>query len=265
MDVKEYNVEATHGKRNHPWEYARSEVVMDLLCTVLERTTERINVVDVGCGDAFFLHQLSKRFENCNFFAVDTAFTLDTLTFFQEKYRDTNIKFYQNLSDLSQVCKKIDVVLLMDVIEHVEDDVALLSSLRMLPGFHSETAIAVTVPAYQSLFCSHDEWLMHYRRYSGKMLQQRLRQAGFTPMKSGYFFFTLLLPRILQKCKERFVKPNIDHITGIGNWNGSEFLSKILKKILITDYKFSSLLRRARVKLPGLSCYSISKPTSMLA
>jgi len=262
MDIREYHIEVAHNKQNHPWEYARFEVVMDLLHATFKNKTQHLNVVDVGCGDAFFLHQLSKRFKNCNFFAVDTAFTSEMLTFFQKKYSDVNIKFYENLSDLSTNCDKIDLVLLLDIIEHVEDDTSLLSSLRTLPGFHSETIIVVTVPAYQSLFCSHDKWLEHYRRYSVKVLKQHLLQAGFTPIKSGYFFFSLLLPRILQKTKERFVKSNTDRVTGIGDWNGSVFLSKFFQEYFIADYKFSKILRCVGIKLPGLSCYSISKPIS---
>jgi trans-aconitate methyltransferase len=264
MDVKEYNVEVTHGKQNHPWEYARFKVVADLLHTVFKGKTDRLNVVDVGCGDAFFLYELSKRFTNCNFFAVDTAFTTESLTFFEEKYKDADIKFFQNLSDISPSCDKIDLILLLDVIEHVEDEVALLSSLRTLPGFHSETVVAVTVPAYQSLFCSHDEWLEHHRRYSVKMLKKRLQQAGFTSVKSGYFFFSLLLPRIFQKSKERIVKPNIKNTTGIGDWNGDKFSSALLKNMLVADYKFFKLFRYIGLGFPGLSCYSISKSTSIV-
>jgi hypothetical protein len=134
--------------------------------------------------------------------------------------------------------------------------------LHTLPGFHSETIVVVTVPAYQFLFCSHDEWLEHYRRYSVKMLQQCLHQAKFTSIKSGYFFSTLLLPRILQKTKERFIKSNTKNVTGIGDWSGGGFLSTLIKNILLFDYKFSKILRCAGVKLPGLSCYGIFKSVS---
>lgn len=263
MDIKEYNVEVALDKQNHPWEYARFEVVIDLLESCLKKKGKTFNIVDIGCGDAFFLHQLSKRFENCHYFAVDTAFSSDILCSFQEKYKNTNMKFYQNISDVSSDCDKIDLILLLDVIEHVENDVALLSSLHTLPGFYSETIVVITAPAYQSLFCSHDEWLGHYRRYSVKMLRQHLHQAGFTPIKSGYFFFTLLLPRIFQKNKERFVKSNANNVAGIGDWTGGRFLSTVLKNILIADYKFSNIFRRMGIKFSGLSCYCISKLNSI--
>jgi len=257
MDIKEYTIEVEHNKQNHPWEYARFEVIVDLISPLL-KNKKSLNILDIGCGDTFFLHQLSNRFEDCNFFAVDTAFTPDILTSFQEKYKDTNIKLYQNLSDFSADCDKIDLVLLLDVIEHVEDDVDLLSSLHTLQGFHSETLVVVTAPAYQALFCSHDEWLRHHRRYSNKLLQQRLREAYFYPMQSGYFFFTLLLPRVIQRTKERFIKPDLSLMSGIGSWNGGKFLTKIIKSVLIMDYKFSKLLRHLGIKLPGLSCYCIA-------
>lgn len=261
MDVKEYTVEVVHNKQNHPWEYARFEVMMDVLKQNFPKGKGSFNIIDIGCGDAFFLHQLSKRFTNCNFFAVDTAFTPDMLAVFQEKYKGSNIKFYQNLSDFSAKYGSVDLIFLMDVIEHIEDDVAMLSSLCMLPGFHKDTLVAVTVPAFQSLFSSHDKWLGHYRRYSIKMLKQHLHQAGFTPVRSGYFFFSLLVLRTLQKMKEFFVKSNTKHVVGIGDWNRGRFLSTLLKNILVFDYILSKIFRQIFIKLPGLSCYCISKPS----
>ncbi|MDR1227279.1 MAG: hypothetical protein LBK47_10360 [Prevotellaceae bacterium] len=147
----------------------------------------------------------------------------------------------------------------MDVIEHVEDAAALLSPLRALRGFHAETLLVVTVPAYQSLFCSHDEWLGHYRRYTAKMLHRCLGKAGFSPVLSGYFFFVLLVARALQKGKEFFVRPKPDNIVGIGGWRGGKFLSALVKNVLLADYKVSKALRCAGVKLPGLSCYCVAK------
>ncbi|MDR1227119.1 MAG: class I SAM-dependent methyltransferase, partial [Prevotellaceae bacterium] len=80
----------------------------DLLCAVLDKTSRSsLNIVDVGCGDAFFLHRLSERFVSCNFFAVDTAFTPDTIAAFEEKYKGTSIKFYHNLAEFDNNYNKI--------------------------------------------------------------------------------------------------------------------------------------------------------------
>ncbi len=116
MDVKEYNIETAHNKQNHPWEYARFEVMLDLLSNTVEKK-EELNIIDIGCGDAFFLYQLSKHFKKCNFFAVDTAFTQENIIAFQEKYKDANIQFYQNLSEIK--CAKVDLIFWFKIIKKV--------------------------------------------------------------------------------------------------------------------------------------------------
>jgi len=258
MDIKEYNVETKHNKQNHPWEYARAEVVLSIINNVFKKEKNNLTILDIGCGDAFFLEQISKHFKDSSFYAIDTAFSSEDITFFEEKYKGTGIKFYKNTSDIDTVVQKIDVILLLDVIEHIENDVDFLSSLRSISGFNSETLVITTVPAFQSLFCLHDKWLGHHRRYSLPRLEKLIRFTGFTTISSGYFFTSLLLPRILQRSKERFLKIEDENtITGVGDWNGSEFTTSLIKNVLLIDYKITRLFQKIGIKIPGLSCYSV--------
>lgn len=82
------------------------------------------------------------------------------------------------------------VVALLDVIEHVKDDVALLADLRsrMTPG----DLLVITVPAMQWAFTSWDEALGHYRRYSTRRLRDTATAAGLATVETGYLFPELL-------------------------------------------------------------------------
>ena len=82
------------------------------------------------------------------------------------------------------------LVTLLDVIEHVADDVALLTDLRsrMSPG----DRLFVTVPAFQWAFTSWDEALGHHRRYSTRQLRERAGAAGLDTVSTGYLFPELL-------------------------------------------------------------------------
>jgi SAM-dependent methyltransferase len=87
-----------------------------------------------------------------------------------------------------------DVVLLLDVLEHVDDETAALQAARemLAPG----GMLVVTVPAYDWLWSGHDEALGHRRRYTAATLRDAVTATGFTIAYLGYFN-TLLLPAIV--------------------------------------------------------------------
>jgi SAM-dependent methyltransferase len=79
-----------------------------------------------------------------------------------------------------------DLVLMLDVLEHLEDDVSALHSLWHLlkPGAHA----IITVPALQSLWSVHDVLNRHYRRYDKTGLRCLLTAGGFSVRDLRYFF-----------------------------------------------------------------------------
>ena len=80
---------------------------------------------------------------------------------------------------------------MLDVVEHIEDDVSALKAMAscLKPG----GKILITVPAHQWLWSAHDVVNHHHRRYSKKSLVAALRSAGLAPRKLGYFN-SLLFP-----------------------------------------------------------------------
>jgi SAM-dependent methyltransferase len=86
-----------------------------------------------------------------------------------------------------------DVVLLLDVLEHLDDERAALRTAHaaLRPG----GLLVVTVPAYQWLWSGHDRALGHRRRYTARSLSRALRGAGFAVARTSYFN-TLLFPAI---------------------------------------------------------------------
>lgn len=77
-----------------------------------------------------------------------------------------------------------DAVLLMDVIEHLDDDVAFMRTAAELcaPGGR----VVVAVPAFQMLWSQHDETFEHRRRYSAKQLLAVIREVGLEPERITY-------------------------------------------------------------------------------
>lgn len=86
-----------------------------------------------------------------------------------------------------------DVVLLLDVLEHVEDDLGALQLLRrkMAPGGR----LILTVPAAPWMWSGHDVAHHHHRRYTRATLEAVVRRAGLTPRHVTHYN-TLLYPLV---------------------------------------------------------------------
>jgi len=255
MDLRE--ARARQEIVRHPWELARFEVVNDILLRYFN-AGDRLNVLDLGCGDTFFVENLSKRFPNSQFYGVDIEFKEDDLAYFEEAFKGKNIAAYDALESMeaAENIAQIDVVLLLDVVEHIEQDIAFLKMLHAKNYITTDTKIFITVPAFQGLYTTHDDFLGHYRRYNNPHLVETIQSSGYQHLEVGYFFKSLLLPRALKALKERlFGKDKVS--TGLVEWSGGESTTNFIKQVLITDYKIAQFFRKIGLKLPGLSNYIV--------
>jgi glycosyltransferase involved in cell wall biosynthesis len=72
---------------------------------------------------------------------------------------------------------QMDTVVCLNVVEHIENDVG---ALRNIYGsLQGGGRAIILVPEGQSIFCSLDEQLGHWRRYSEEQLRARMTEAGF--------------------------------------------------------------------------------------
>lgn len=98
--------------------------------------------------------------------------------------------------DSKHLHTQADLLLSMEVLEHIEDDHAALSNWFELvrPGGH----LVMSVPAHKRLFSAEDEMAGHFRRYSKQELKQKISDAGFvTPKVLAYGFpIGLLLKKL---------------------------------------------------------------------
>lgn len=96
------------------------------------------------------------------------------------------------------------LVLMVDVIEHVDDDVALIADYAAMaqPG----TRFLISVPAFQFLWSSHDVFLEHRRRYTLATLAAAVEAAGLAVADSRYFFGMLFPAAAAMRLVERALK-----------------------------------------------------------
>jgi hypothetical protein len=75
---------------------------------------------------------------------------------------------------------------MMDVLEHVDDDVGLVAEYAS--KVPSGTRFLITVPAFSFLQSSHDVFLEHRRRYTVRMVEGVIKKAGLEVERASYYF-----------------------------------------------------------------------------
>jgi 2-polyprenyl-3-methyl-5-hydroxy-6-metoxy-1,4-benzoquinol methylase len=149
-------------------------------------------ILDVGAGLGFFsgslLQSTNARAATC----VDPSYS---------EHRDDTRMGKPLLFRRSVDRSDADLVLLMDVIEHVEDDVGLVR--EYVDKVASGTRFIVTVPAFMWLWSGHDLFLEHFRRYNLTGIERVLRAGGLT-VELGCYFYAAVLPLVvLSRVAER--------------------------------------------------------------
>jgi SAM-dependent methyltransferase len=87
-------------------------------------------------------------------------------------------KGFECIDSLDSVQQKVDCVYTSNVLEHIENDLDALKSIRKL--IKPSGRLAIYVPALPMLFSDLDRKVGHFRRYKKKELINKVQAAGFT-------------------------------------------------------------------------------------
>jgi SAM-dependent methyltransferase len=228
------------GATRHPWEVQRFRAFRRVLQDHDALRCER--VLDVGSGDGWFSDALAASLPGG---AAVTCWDIN--------YAEHDLEGGQpgTTRTSDRPTATFDLILALDVIEHVEDPVAFIAESLMPLGV-SGTNVLVSVPAYQRLFGAHDEVLGHFRRYERRELLDQL-EPWIDVVEHGSLFASLLVPRaaavMLERRSERFAsRPH-----GIGGWSGGRISSAVIGGVLGLDARLGRALGQVGVRLPGLS------------
>lgn len=230
-------------------------MLLSLIGRHLNLVPKSLIVLDIGCGDAFILEMISKRLPDSKLIGLDIGFDEKIINRYSREY--PNIKFYSSFEDMTfNLNKPVNIVLILDVLEHTLNDTDMLKNIVQSSVINRSALFLVTVPAFQFMFSSHDEWLGHYRRYDLKSLSYKVEQTNLKIIDKGYFFFSPLLIRIMTNFWEKLTKRPFSG-KGVGSWKGPSFMMGLAKTILYLDYTVASFINKFGFKIPGLSCYVI--------
>ncbi|MBC9034227.1 class I SAM-dependent methyltransferase [Sphingomonas sp. JC676] len=183
MDRIVYERMAAHDT-THWWYRARREILADYL-TRFGDLPKDARILEIGCGTGHNLPMLAQ-------FGEIDAIEIDETAAAQASERLGKKVGSSPLPELEGVQPgSYDLVAVLDVVEHVEDDVAALKAIAtaLKPG----GKILITVPAHQWMWSAHDVVNHHKRRYSKGTLIAALDKAGLKWRKL-HWFNSLLFP-----------------------------------------------------------------------
>ncbi len=170
----------------HWWFVARRELIAQRLSQELDLPPSA-QILEAGCGTGGNLELLSRFGQVSGFEPNDHARKM------AHSKGDFELRTGRLPGAIPFEAGRFDLVVALDVLEHLDDDRASLEALRkkLKPGGH----LLVTVPAYQFLWSRHDEIHHHKRRYTKGRLAATITASGFELARSTYFN-TLLFPTI---------------------------------------------------------------------
>jgi SAM-dependent methyltransferase len=250
VDLSERNADAPSDSRRHPWEVARAAFLLDVLQREGGLQTPAglpPRVLDVGSGDAYVARSLLARVD-ARVCCWDLHFTDDDLAMLSRIHGVTPSRQAPEGS--------FDAAMLLDVIEHVDDDAALVADVaaRVRPA----GLLLVSVPAWPALFSAHDVALHHHRRYTPAACRDVVVRAGLEVVQSGGFFHGLIAPRAAAVVVEKIAgrKPAR---AGVGGWSGGDVVTGFVVAALRAEQRASTFFARRGVDVPGLSFFALCR------
>lgn len=171
----------------HFWFLARNAILMDVARRYFP---EPCKVLEIGCGTGFVLSGMRAAFPHTSFSGSD-IFT-EGLTFTAQ--RVPGALLFQMDARHIPFAGEFDLIGAFDVLEHIEEDEAVLAQMRQ--ACKPDGGIVLTVPQHRWLWSRVDDFAHHKRRYTRAELAGKVTRAGFR-VEYTTSFVSLLLPLML--------------------------------------------------------------------
>lgn len=226
---KMYEVE-----KDHWWFKSKRKLISEIIGNIRKDSV----ILDIGCGTGYnFVY-----FKHLSDSMIGIDISKEALLF-SKKY-SKNIAL-ANSETIPFKDKSMDIVMALDLIEHVENDDSVVSEARRI--LKNNGTFILTVPAFNFLWSKHDEVFNHKRRYNKRQIEDLLARNGFKIEKITYWNFLLFPATLLYK----FFSKN----------SNIKKTNKITNTILSSILSFDNFLVRY-MNLPyGISLVSVARKT----
>jgi SAM-dependent methyltransferase len=174
---------------DHFWIRRRFEVMRRLANATL---TNAKRVAEIGCGNGLLQRDIE------DYYGIPVAgFELNEIALQKNVSRMSPLYCYNIHQRNPEFLGHFDLLLLFDVLEHIEDEGAFLQSVK----FHlaESGTLLINVPAHQFFFSDYDRAAGHIRRYSIEQLLKVAEQNGLKARAFTYWGLPLVPLLLLRK------------------------------------------------------------------
>jgi SAM-dependent methyltransferase len=186
-------------------------------------------LLEIGCGHGAVIKQFEDRFD----VEVDGC-DLNILALNQIKETRGRVLCLDIFDKPKDLLGKYDGVILLDVIEHIDNDLVFLEN--SLTYAKNGGLIIINVPALNSLFSKYDTEAGHKRRYNKRMIRELFTICNIEEVSVSYWGFSLIPIAVLRKIILNFVKK--ERIISSGFKTPNQTVNKVLNWILVLENKF---------------------------
>jgi SAM-dependent methyltransferase len=182
---------------SHPIDVAsRRDALLQLRRHLRNKSSPAI--LEIGCSSGFMLKAIVAAFPSAFIMGADVV-RAPLLRLAEELPTVPLLRF--DLLRCPLPPGVFDAIVILNVLEHIEEDVAAMKQLNRLlkPG----GVVIAEVPAGPKLYDAYDEALMHFRRYSMRELVDKFSRAGFVPLRRSYLGFAVYPAFCLAKWHNR--------------------------------------------------------------
>lgn len=154
-------------EQRHWWFVARRQILCDLVHRLVppqQDAARQATVIDVGCGTGANAAALAGEYHSVG---IDTC--PEAIHLAAQRFPAVDFRAGFAPDDLTDCMPEAKLIMLNDVLEHVEDDRELLS--KLIAAARPGTYFLITVPADMALWSQHDVSFGHYRRYDEQQFE----------------------------------------------------------------------------------------------
>jgi 2-polyprenyl-3-methyl-5-hydroxy-6-metoxy-1,4-benzoquinol methylase len=181
----------------HFWIRRRFNVVK---CLLHGLSLQEWRVAEVGCGHGLVQQQFEQEFGA----AVD-GIELNLGSLRQNVSTRGRLLHYDICERRPEFGGQYDLVVLFDVLEHIEKEAQFLEAIKFLAKDHGH--LLINVPAIQNLYSEYDRCAGHLRRYALPNLIRLLRSQDLEILAATYWGLALLPFLWVRKRRLRYVPP----------------------------------------------------------